>query len=149
MACGRRREHWAFMDSRGNGVFEEIVKLDRDEFIGVWKQPGATLEELVQLASKHLDSYPFDIVYVAGGVNNITTKNKVTGKVSFDWDPPELLIPSLLQRLAVADEQLAKNFPASKIVFCPLVGSDLMRVVNAHKITTYQQDVTDAAVFDL
>ena len=64
MAYDRRREHWFFMDSRGTGLYEKISKMDRREFIGVWKKSGATFDEVVELAKAHLTNYPFDVVYV-------------------------------------------------------------------------------------
>ena len=135
MAFQRRREHCIFTDSRGSGLYKKIKGRGYGEFIGVWKKSGATFMNLVELAETHLDSYPFDVVYVAGGVNDITTKNQDTGKISFDWAPPECLIEHLLTVLKRENARLAQNFPASKIIFCPLVGQDLGKVVNAHAVT--------------
>ena len=135
------------MDSRAEGIYDSIHKQPQPEYIGVWKQQGATLGDLVDLASAHLRNSPFDIVYIAGGVNNITTKNRATGKISFLWDPPETIIPHLASDLRAANDQLTKEFPASKVIFCSLVGSDLARVVNAHKTTWLQQESVNEAVF--
>ena len=147
MAYARRREHWIFIDSRGAGLYEKIKKEKKNEFIGVWKQSGTTFGELVELAANHLENFPFDVVYIAGGVNNVTTKNKSTGKITFNWNPPEMLISHLVNELRRADYQMTKNFPASKVGFCTLVGSDLSQVVNAHTTTLLQQESVDAAIF--
>ena len=148
MSYARRREHWVFTDSRGSGLYEKIKQQHHPEFIGVWKKSGATFQEIVDLAANHLQNYPFDVVYVVGGANNITTKNNETGQISFDWNPPELLIQYLLSELNRADGRLLREFPASKAVFCPLVGTDLNRVVTAHKVTDHQQHVVNEAIFD-
>ena len=148
MAYARRREHWIFSDSRGSGLYEKIASKHHSEFIGVWKKSGATFGELVDLAANHLGSYPFDVVYIVGGANNITTKNKFTGKISFEWNPPDLLIPHLIAELQRANVRTKKEFPASKVVFCTLIGSDLSRVVNSHKVNDHQQHIVNEAVFD-
>ena len=147
MAYARRREHWVFMDSRGTGIYEKISGIDKQEYVGIWKESGATLERLVELAGNHLKSYPYDPVYIVGGVNNITTKNKITGEISFKWDPPELLIQYMLNLLSTLDKHVSKEFPASKIIFCPLVGSELRRVVTEHWVAPNQQDAVNEAVF--
>ena len=112
------------------------------------KKSGATFQEIIELAANHLNNYPFDVVYIAGGANNIRTKNSETGQISFDWDPPELLIQYMLSELRQADERLSREFPASKIIFCPLVGTDLSRVVTGHQVNDYQQHVVNETIFD-
>ena len=136
------------MDSRGTGLYEKISKMDRREFIGVWKKSGATFDEVVELAKAHLTNYPFDVVYVVGGVNDITTKDRLSGNITFDWNPPELLIQHLQSKLKLVDCQLTKDFPASKVVFCPLVGSDLERIVTKRNADPLQQLAVNEAVFD-
>ena len=148
MAYARRREHWVFIDSRGTGLYEKIKSRGHREFIGVWRKPGATFEELVGLAANHLDNYPFDVVYVIGGVNNITVKDEHTGKISFEWHPAERLIDHLTSILKEANERMTKGYPASKVVFCTLVGSQLSRIVDSHQTTDHQQTVVNEAVFD-
>ena len=147
MACSRRRQHWIFIDSRGSDLYEKIQHKQCSEYIRVWKQGGSTLDYLTQLAKFHLKSYPFDVIYLAGEVNDITTKNKATGKISFGWNPPEKLILHLVDEPKRVDMELAKEFPASKIVFCTLVGSHLERVVTGHPTTLLQQEAVNEAVF--
>ena len=144
----RRREHWIFIDSRGTDLYELIKAKRPAEFIGVWRKSGATLGDLVQLASKHLLSYPYDIVYVVGGVNDITTKYKRSGKIAFEWSPPELIMQHLTAQLKTADDALSRDFPASKVVFCTLVGLELALVVNSHPVSQLQQLAVNEAVFD-
>ena len=86
-------------------------------------------------------------MYIVGGVNNITTKNQLTGMISFEWSPPELLIQYLSVELHRLDVWLTKEFPASKIIFCSLIGSDPKRVVNSHQVNPLQQEAVNAAVF--
>ena len=50
--------------------------------------------------------------------------------------------------LKKVDSDLKKYFPASKVIFCTLIGSELKRVVNAHHITDEQQRDVDNAVWD-
>ena len=58
-------------DSRGSGLQEEIVKINRGEYLEVRMVKGATLHQLANLARKHLVRYPFDVIYLAGGACDI------------------------------------------------------------------------------
>ena len=54
-------------------------------------------------------------------------KDRVTGEISFDWEPAEGVEQHLCLEL---DIFFVREFPASKIVFCPLVGVELNRIGN-------------------
>ena len=135
------------MDSRGNGLYEKIQKFQNDEYIGLWRHDGGTLDQVSDDAASHLDSYPFDLVYIEGGVNNITRKDRMTRKVSFPWEPPELLMEHLSAILERLEKKFKSEYPASKVIFCPLVGSELTRIVNEGETTERQQIAVNNAVF--
>ena len=100
------------------------------------------------MASAHLANYPFDVVYVAGGACDITSKDKATNRISFKWNPPQDVAVHLLGSLRTEDSFISNNHPASRVVFCPLVGSKLSRVVNAHDVSLDQQSAVDNAIFE-
>ena len=62
-----------------------VVTLNKGEYLKVREYKGATLYQLAKLAGKHLDNYPFDVVYIAGGACDITKKDNCTNKISFEW----------------------------------------------------------------
>ena len=95
-----------------------------------------------------MSTHPFDVIYIAGGANNITSKNKLTSLISYEWGQGPELGNHLISTLLGADSRLRKYYPASKIVFCPLVGSDLARVVNAHHVTEMDQKAVDDMIWD-
>ena len=142
-----RRCHWVFIDSRGEGLQTKIDMANAGEYLGVRMRKGATLLQLSRMAGAHLEKYPFDVVYVAGGACDITTKCQATKSVSFSWESLEDLYGHLSSMLNQEDKFMKKNYPASKIVFCPLVGIDLVRVVTAHRATPQQQQVVNEAIF--
>ena len=47
----------------------------------------------------------------------------------------------------MADNHFQKVFPASRVVFCPLIGSELARVVNAHGTSPEDQLAVEEAVW--
>ena len=83
-----------------------------------------------------------------GGVNNITTKTKRSKEISYDWERGDSLQNHLVTILNRADVFLKKNYPASKIVFCPLIGSDLSRVVTSGTASEADQTDVDNAVWE-
>ena len=50
--------------------------------------------------------------------------------------------------LKEADSRVKKYFPASTVVFCQLIGSELKRVVNAHAVSEDQQNQVNRAVWE-
>ena len=83
---------------------------------------GAGLTEVTEKASFYLKSYPFDVVYIIAGVNDITNKDRQTGRVSFLWKTEEALTNYLIETRREGFRQLRKDHPGATIFFCPLVG---------------------------
>ena len=146
--AGMRRKHVAFMDSRGYELADKVKKINTGEPFVVKVHAGATLEELVNDVDNFLKDFPFHVTYVAGGACDITTKVKGDPTISFDWLPAGKLGPHLVSKLKEADGRLHKDHPAARVIFCPLVGVDLKRVVNAHAVTDHQQEAVNDAVFE-
>ena len=142
-----RRYHITLMDSRGTGLQSKIDQVNQGEYLEVHVHNGATLSHLARAADAHLANYPFDVVYVAGGACDITTKNKITKKISFDWESMDALSAHLINTLQEENHRLLLKHPASRVVFCPLVGTDLARVVNAHTTTYCQQSMVNDTIF--
>ena len=131
--------HLIVTDSRGKGLGDVIrSKIKTNEIFDILVRDGASFLELVDAASSHLNGHAFDIVYIPGGVCDITTKNKKTKEVYYQWKRGEELHSHFIKILKLADEQLRRDFPASKIVFCPLVASELHRVLT--KKSTKEED---------
>ena len=137
-----------FADSRCEGIFEELQKVEKKEFIGFWTHNWANLWSLAEDAELHLKNYPFDVMYIMGGVCDITYKNHNTGEVSYQWASPAELNSHLVSTLRRIDQGFIDRFPASKVIFCTLVGVDLRRVVTKHGITDEQQQGVNNAIFD-
>ena len=146
-ALNEKRCHIAFMDSRGYELQAKVDTLNDGEYLGIRKHKGAGLHQLTRLASSYLDKYPFDGVYIIGGACDITTKAKNSNQISFEWSQPSDLGKYLALTLASEDQYIEKHHPASRVVFCPLVGVALGRVVNVHPINEDQQAAVDEAVF--
>ena len=136
-------------DSRGGGLQEKISKInDTSEYIEIDDRKGATLAQLIEIAEDYLPLHPFDVLYVAGGANDITTKDRITHQISFNWGNGQDLSEHLISTVSKALSFFLKTFPASKIIFCPLIGSDLSRVVTAHTVTQENQRTVDNEVWD-
>ena len=104
-----RRCHIAFMDSRARGLQEKVDILNRGEYLDIREHGGATFHQLARRASAHLVKYPFDVVYVAGGVCDISHKDHDTKKVSFNWNSTDSLTNHLTTSLSNENEFLTKN----------------------------------------
>ena len=61
----------------------KVDRINQGEYMECRVYNGATLHQLSKKASKHLHRYPFDVVYIMGGVCDITRKDTTTNKISF------------------------------------------------------------------
>ena len=66
--------------------------------------------------------------YLKGRACDITSKDQISNIITFDWKPGMDLRIQLVGSLLHADEEFKRIFPASKVVFCTLLGVDLARV---------------------
>ena len=133
VTLGSKRIHIVFTDSRGAGLQGIVNRLNKtNEQMEIDERKVATLGALISIVEKYLPKHPFDVVYLAGGVNDITTKDNNTGEISFKWGNGSDLVEHLISTLVAADSRFRQNFPASKVIFCPLIGSLLGKIVTAH-----------------
>ena len=149
VTLGSKRIHVVLTDSRGDGVDTRIVKLNKSgECMDLRVYKGATFDHLVEIAEGYLPKHLFDVVYIAGGVTNITHKDRHSKKISYRWGSSDALKLHLVNKLKKADERLQKLFPASRVVFCPLIGCELARIVNEHETSQEDQDAVTEAVWE-
>ena len=146
---GGRRIHLIITDSRGKGLGDLIKSRNASgEPFDILVREGATLFNLVEATASHLQKCPFDIVYVVGGACDITFKEKRTGRIIYAWGEGKALENHLLSSLKNADKKLSRDFPASKVIFCPLIASELARVVNHGTPSQEDQAAVERAVWE-
>ena len=123
---GRRRKHIIMFDSRGDGLQEKIEKInDSGVRIEAWFFGGANYERLKDEANYYAGMNPFDIIYIVGGVNELTRKDHHTGKYKFQWKNYHDLEHHMHERLETVKNFLEKEHPATIFIFCPMIGMDL------------------------
>ena len=82
----RRRKHIIMFDHRGDGLQEKIERInDSGVKIEAWFFGGANYERLKNEANYYASMNPFDIIYIVGGVNELTRRDHQTGKYIFHW----------------------------------------------------------------
>ena len=118
------------------------------EYMEIMEHKSATFDNLASFAESYLRLHPFDVVYVAGGATNITDKDNATKQISYGWGRGPNLQEHLTSLLKRADKSSRKNFPASRVVYCPLIGIDLAKAVTAHPITTEEQHTVDNVIWE-
>ena len=143
---GGRRLHLIIADSKGLGdLIRERKK--NEEPVDVLVREGASLQELMETASKHLQKNPFDVVYIVGGACDITAKIRTTKQIIYGWSSGKELEEYLLKVLKKADKSFKEEFPASKVVFCPLIACEVRRVVTQGKASPEDQNEVEEAVW--
>ena len=142
------RRHIFFFDSRGFNLEMElnIINTERKP-VEPWFFNGATIENLVHEAINYGRTRPFDLMFVVGGICNITDKDRNTGKISFNWDTPEKLSNHIINIMEDEDKRFKKELPASKLIFCKIVGANLENVLKRQAET--EQLVMDEAIYQI
>ena len=145
---GSKRIHYTIMDSRGSGLQDLIHKTASREFMDIAIRDKDTLVELIQAASDYLSGHPFDVVYAAGGVWDIVSLDETQGKFLYTWGDQGGLQIHLISTLNKANDRLKKDFPASKVVFCPLVACELSRLKGLEDVNISSQVAIENAVWE-
>ena len=118
---GDKRKHVRFVDSRGSLLAETLLKVGvkKSEF-EIKASPGAKIQWLIRQADEYAKKYPFDVIYIAGGINNVTTKCKITKVVTFDRLSEKALSDFHINTLEGALKYLKRQHPATKFIFCSI-----------------------------
>ena len=150
VTLGSKRIHMIYSDSRGLDLDHRMARLNTTgECFDITSYKGAVLQDLFSSAENYLPKHPFDVVYIAGGACDITAKDQTSNMITFDWDPfGDDLMEHLVSSLTKADAGFKSSFPASKVVYFPLVGTDLARVVSSQEISPEDQEAVDRAVWE-
>ena len=144
---GSKQIHMVYNDRRGCGV-EEIIEQNnlKGEYMKVVAYKRASFNEIASSAKEHLKRH--DEVYMVGVTTEVTTKNSFTKQISFEWGQNLDLQNHLVNLLNQVNDRLKIYYPASKVVFCPLIGTDLTRVVNSHPVSAEDKITVDNAIWE-
>ena len=120
------RLHIIVTDSRGTLLQNQINKVDSlyKNYLKVVPKPGATLEEIAQIAIGQANAHPDIVLYLLGGTNNITHRvyNDPVRKFVYTECTSEELMAYFDQLLDDINELLHKECPNTHFVLCPITG---------------------------
>ena len=123
-------------DSRGDRLQPKIEKINKSGIrIEGWFFGGANYKRLQDKADYYAKYNQFDIIYLVGGVNELTRKNPDTGKYYFHWKNYQDLENHMFERIFTVEGFLEKKHPATQFVLCPMAGMNL-----AEYIKDYNRD---------
>ena len=126
----RRRKHIIMFDSRGDRLQPKIEKINKSGIrIEAWFFGGANYKRLQDEADYYAKYHQFDIIYLVGGVNELTKKDKATGKYFFHWNDYQELENHMFERIDTVKNFLEKEHPATQFVLCPMMGMDLSKYI--------------------
>ena len=145
---GDRRRYVFIFDSRGRHL-ESILKREniRKLPVDMLFFDGADIEDLYREAVNYCRLRPFNIVFLVGGICSVTTKDKMSKKISFDWNDSDSLLNYILQEITNGEKYFATEMPASKVVLCRYVGADLSKVLK--RLAENEQFILDNAIYEL
>ena len=97
---GDRRRYVFVFDSRGKHL-ESILKRENvnNQPVDMLFFDGADIDDLYREAVNYCRGRPFDIVFLVGGICNVTSKDRLTKKISFEWQNSDLLLSHLLKEI--------------------------------------------------
>ena len=90
-----------------------------------WVFQGAKLQDVSREAMYYTSSRPFDLIFMCAGIFDIIDMNSTTGTYSFRWASCEHLITYILMQVELTDAQFLKERPATKVIYCPIMGVNL------------------------
>ena len=146
-SLGDKRKHILFTDSRGSLLEETLKKVGvKKTDFEIRASPGAKIQHLIRNADEYAKQFPFDVIYISGGINNVTTKCKVTKIVTFEWLSESALSKFLITTMENGLYHLQKEHPATKIIFCSIPSVFLEYVVPCP--TEDQQEIATNSIWN-
>ena len=106
---------------------------------------GSKIEDLVFNAKHNAKSNPHDVVFIVGRINDQTVKDRRTNQISFPWKDPVKLARHLIDTTENSEDDVHKDAPATRIVFCNLTGADLNKVLK--KDAMVEQEILNEAIY--
>ena len=87
--------------------------------------------------------------YIIAGAFDLINVNENDNTVTLNWDSQLALTRYYDDMLREANGYILEKYPASKVVFCPMVGMELSKVVSdADTVKTKDQIMVDGAVWE-
>ena len=126
----RRRKHVIMFDSRGDRLQPKIEKINNTGIrVEAWFFGGANYKRLQDEADYYAQFNQFDIIYLVGGVNELTKKDKFSGKYYFPWSDYQDLEDHMLERIITVKSYLEKEHPVTQFVLCPMMAMNLSQYI--------------------
>ena len=149
MEWRRRKDVVFYSGGSGEELHANLQQCKREgQAIEVWEFPGSRMHSLVEEIDSYLDSYPFDTVYMISGEYNLIHTNEESGFVEFNWDSEQMLGDYYKRILTDIDRSFVAKYPASRVIFCPMVGFELGKVVSEAKdLPEGAQDIVNGTVW--
>lgn len=134
-----------FADSRGTRLGPHVGRL-HEEDIMVYSYPGAMLTEVIFRSVAVLYQYrPQQVVYLAG-INDLTTMNPYTRKISLRFRIQEEFLDHLTGILRSARELLGNEFPDMRVLFGGIIGTDIGRYNSSSIVSPYQDQLNETVI---
>ena len=128
--------------------FDELNRINTEGLpVEPWVFNSAKIADLVKEARNYGRTRPYDLMFIEGGICDITTKNHSTNKITFDWDDHKKLSSHVIHEMDKVEMEFKKDLPASNLIVCNIIGADLEKDLKRH--TDYEQYVMDEAIFEI
>ena len=70
---------------------------------------SATIKGLVKEATNYGRNRPYDVLFIEGGICDITTTNWSTNQITFDWEDPKRLSDHIIKNEMITVERSFKK----------------------------------------
>ena len=143
-----RRRFIFFFDSRGQFLEDELNHINIEKKpVEPWMFKSATIRDLVHEAINYGRHRPFDLMFIVGGICDITVKNWNTNTISFNWKDSDTLTQHIIKIIEHEEKRFKKELPASKLIFCRIVGADLEKVLR--KKSDCDQHILNESIYEI
>lgn len=131
-------------DSRGRHL---DMYVDHDD-IKVSFQSGARLVNLAWKAVEIIDAHKPDIILLMGGINDVTIRNKYTGRVRLISTSATIIVSHLMQQINQAKSIILASHPEVRVVIGGIMGIHIS-TYNRRHLTSPLQPVIDHAMISV
>ena len=130
------RDSIIFTDSRGADLQDFLWANNKRKDFSVSilanEIKGAGLRNLADMAISFSQDFPTYVIYIAGGVCDITWKDPRTKEIKFVHASQAALTTHVISILNEIDGRMYGCCPLTKFIICPIIGIYYVEIYSAH-----------------
>ena len=131
--------------------FESYIRTENEDRLPIYveAQRGARLNQLGTMTVNRLHNTPGAAVMIAGGINDCSFKNTLTGKYLFTFENANDMVYHIMNHIEIIDSLIRRVHSEPKVTYCDIIGMDLQAYKWCEDPKPGQQNTFNNAILEI